>query len=83
MQAPYRKPTGASEGAVCPALAYETPVSRSGGAALESMKGRSSAGADGMPVELYQQFPSGFVPRMCAAMECFLGRGYHMHGRRP
>ena len=42
-------------------------------AVLESMKGGSSAGADGMPAELYQQFPSVFVPRMSAAMECFSG----------
>ena len=33
-------------------------------AALEAMKGGPSAEADGMPTELYQQFPHSFAPRM-------------------
>ena len=42
-------------------------------AALDSMEGGSSAGADGMPSELYQRFPAVFVPRMQLAMLYFLG----------
>ena len=42
-------------------------------AALETMKGGSSAGKDGMPAELYQRFPEVLVPRMLGIMERFLG----------
>ena len=41
-------------------------------AALQRLKGGSSPGKDGIPAELYQAFPTVFLPRLLHAMQSFL-----------